>query len=651
MGAAALLLAAAPILAVVPKGAAAASAVAATAFQEDPAHDGHVDDPAFSLPLRTAWAHTYPGSVWYPLIVGGRVFVDVSHYDFREDSGASNPPHGTSVYAYDLATGALDWGPVDIGGDKMWGFLAYDNGRLLASNATGEIYALDPTTGQVQWTTHTFANPYFCWAPLTAANGGMYIACGGSGGAIYAFDDATGADRWMATTDGDISGPAVAGDDVLLDYACSDAYDFGADGTLRWHHSEGCYGGGEANGAIADSHMYIHDSTDRGEILDRTTGATIAPFTGSRIVTAPAINGSMMYDSLQDYSCQTNCASWVLRGEDSATGALRWTDTTNQWVMAPLSVNTDVISAAPDGTVAVFDGGTGARLWTGSTGDAIDGTEQGSWEDPRTMAEAGGYLAVPTQHTITVFASSPSGSPTPTATPAASPSPSSTLTPSPARDTTPPSVTVDWRSRIVRGSTATLRWSGRDGDSGIASFDVRYRVAAIGQRFAAYRYPTSEQHTTKQSLSLRINPGATICASVRGRDRAGNASSWTKPICSTSLVDDRTLAATSSWKRTRGSGFYDDTATTATGYGVALRTPHLTAARITVLALTCPTCGAIRIFLPGAGTVTLSLYARTTQKQLLTVPRRATKSGTVAITIASTGKRVTIDAIAATATL
>ncbi|MDQ1536191.1 MAG: hypothetical protein QOE58_584, partial [Actinomycetota bacterium] len=61
MGAAALLLAAAPILAVVPKGAAAASAVAATAFQEDPAHDGHVDDPAFSLPLRTAWAHTYPG--------------------------------------------------------------------------------------------------------------------------------------------------------------------------------------------------------------------------------------------------------------------------------------------------------------------------------------------------------------------------------------------------------------------------------------------------------------------------------------------------------------------------------------------------------------------------------------------------------------
>ena len=67
---------------------------ASVAYQHDPAHDGRSLDTSFVAPFTQAWSTKLGGTVGYPLIADGRVFVTVAH--------ASG--YGNDVVALSLAT-------------------------------------------------------------------------------------------------------------------------------------------------------------------------------------------------------------------------------------------------------------------------------------------------------------------------------------------------------------------------------------------------------------------------------------------------------------------------------------------------------------------------------------------------------------------
>src|SRR5262249_20279773 len=92
-----------------------------TAYQSDPAHDGHIADAGLSAPLSQAWSVTLPGAVSYPLIVNGMVFVTAADQ---------------KLYALNQATGSTVWSH-SVGGTYAWSGLAYDRGQVFVLNTGG----------------------------------------------------------------------------------------------------------------------------------------------------------------------------------------------------------------------------------------------------------------------------------------------------------------------------------------------------------------------------------------------------------------------------------------------------------------------------------------------------------------------------------
>src|SRR5258708_3230904 len=85
----------------------------AVAYQINKGHSGNITlSGGFSTPLTQMWSVNLGGTVSYPVIAQGMVFVTVG---------------GDQVFAIDLATGATVWEKVISG---YWSAAAYDNKTL-----------------------------------------------------------------------------------------------------------------------------------------------------------------------------------------------------------------------------------------------------------------------------------------------------------------------------------------------------------------------------------------------------------------------------------------------------------------------------------------------------------------------------------------
>lgn len=183
---------------------------------------------------------------------------------------------------------------------------------------------------------------------------------------------------------------------------------------------------------------------------------------------------------------------------------------------------------------------------------------------------------------------------------------------------------------------------------GADSYDVRYRVATATTAFGGYAYPTAWQVTASHSLSLALAPGRTYCGSARARDARANLSAWSAERCTTTPVDDRSLAATSRWSRVTASGYYRSTYTQSTTNRQYLKTT-VRAKRLSLVATTCARCGSVGIYVNGSLLATKSLYASSTHtRQVIALPTFSLRTATVVIKVTSpTGKVVQVDGLAA----
>ena len=196
------------------------------------------------------------------------------------------------------------------------------------------------------------------------------------------------------------------------------------------------------------------------------------------------------------------------------------------------------------------------------------------------------------------------------------------------------------------GSAIGAAWSASDATSGVHSTDVRYRKAAHGSAFGAFAYPSSWQRTTLRAAALAVSPGATLCWSVRGRDRVGNLSAWSAERCAARALDDRAVSASGSWRRETGAAYWNSTATSTSANGATLTLGGVTARRVGLVATRCPTCGTVAAYVGSTYVGTIDLRAASTVRgAVVWLARTGTLSGTLTLRVTSAGRLVEVDGV------
>jgi len=370
-------------------GAASASADGtdlAVAYQINVAHSGVQTDPNLNPPYSLRWQVSLPGPVYYPLIANGAVYVTA----FNGSTAA--------LYALDQQTGSVLWSkPIQSPSNAL---AAYDAGRIYVVHndlnfGSGHMDAFDASTGALLWTT-TLPGQYQFTSPPTASNGVVYTGGAGTGGTLYAVDEATG--DVLATQpveNGDNSSPALSDDRVFVQYACDQTYGF-AQQTLDplWHYSGPCEGGGGSTPVYADGDVFTEDYFGN-LILGAATGNPIrswAPAANSS-PPPPAVDSNALFFESQGGLVAQDLASGVQKWSFPADGKLE---------PQPIVVATPgaeyVLIDSSAGNLYAVDASTGHLVWSGSLGTTIPNF-------PR-LAAGQGLLVAPAGNVLTAYTGS-----------------------------------------------------------------------------------------------------------------------------------------------------------------------------------------------------------------------------------------------------
>jgi hypothetical protein len=214
------------------------------------------------------------------------------------------------------------------------------------------------------------------------------------------------------------------------------------------------------------------------------------------------------------------------------------------------------------------------------------------------------------------------------------------------RDTTKPSASVTAPlARFQRQHPITVAWAGKDAGSGVASFDVRVRRAALGSgHFGAYH--SVRQATHAHSVRVAGVPGATSCFSVRARDKAGNVSPYSAERCTATPLDDHQLRRSSHWVPIGQAGYYGGSVLRSDTPGSTLGTPAVSGEQLALLVTTRRDGGTIEVRWQGRS-ATIGLRSGTTQRRHLVKLPRFSGVGHLRVRVAGGGGVVEVDGLAA----
>lgn len=349
------------------------------AYQVDYAHSGRaVFADAVTFPTTVpAWSVTLNGSVSYPLVANGKVFVLTE---------------AKSLYALNEQSGSIVWGPVSLSSTVKLPGHAYDNGKLFVVSADGMLSSFDASTGQAGWSTQLTGQYAFDSAP-TARNGVVYVAGSGGAGTLYAVDEADGAVLWIApVANGQDSSPTISDDGVFVSYPCQ-VYKFDpVSGGPLWHYAESCGGGGGYTAAYANGRLYARDwTTPTAKIFDAASGSILGNFTSAQI---PAVSTSTSYyldaGTLRAFDISSSSEVWHFVGDGSL-------------VSAPILINSAVIVGSASGTVYALNAVTGSQIWSASAGAAIAQSTDMTSGQLTGFGAGDGYLVVPAGTVLTAW--------------------------------------------------------------------------------------------------------------------------------------------------------------------------------------------------------------------------------------------------------
>ena len=198
---------------------------------------------------------------------------------------------------------------------------------------------------------------------------------------------------------------------------------------------------------------------------------------------------------------------------------------------------------------------------------------------------------------------------------------------------------------FARSATVAASWTGADVVTRVRSYDVRRRAANYNGGFGAFT--AFRTNTTSRSGTYNARLGTTQCFSVRAEDLAGNVSAYSKERCTAVPVDDRGLTRDARWQAVSASSYYRGTAVTTQTKTATMSLGGVQTKRVNVLAVGCPACGVVQVWFAGAKIATIDLAAPSRAVRYYPVPAfTAVRTGKLQLFVSSSGKPVTIDAVA-----
>lgn len=365
-----------------------ASGSTSVAYQINATHVGHQASDQLSLPLCKRWSKVFTANerVSYPVVADGRVYFTVTL--------AGQQPPTTQLFALDAVTGNTVWGPTKFVAKFFWSALAYDAGHVYLVSGDGKLTSFDGATGAVQWQFQAVGQTVFTSAP-TVWGGKIYLSGYGSGGTVYAVNQANGSPAWSAPVEGgNQSSPAVDATGVYVSYHGPHAYAFDpSSGTELWHHTSLQSGGTGQDTALMGGRLYVRD-VGANMMLSAVDGSELGPFTSTTIpafvdsANAVFVSGGAMQSRQLPSMTQT----WSFAGDGKI-------------VTAPLVVGAHVVVGSSTGMIYAVDAATGAVASSDDVGAPIDNPELllGATQPLPGLAEADGLLFVAARSRLVVY--------------------------------------------------------------------------------------------------------------------------------------------------------------------------------------------------------------------------------------------------------
>lgn len=262
--------------------------------------------------------------------------------------------HGTyrqsgAVYAYDTSNGEERWNRSDLA--AVEGTPAVSDGRVFVTatldddettspdSGRGGLFALDASTGETVWSNNETLRWTDGGSP-TVVDGTLYAASGAPDNTVYAFDAATGAERWRYQTAAsderatENQGFAVINGTVVVTYGENVTAIDAATGERRWSVSLSSADGGLSSPAVAGGAVYVTAEPDRvyrlstdGEVewtvrVDNSLNRSVPDR-----ISAPAVDdGAVFVATDDDYSATSADGQDVgtVHRLDAASGAEEW---------------------------------------------------------------------------------------------------------------------------------------------------------------------------------------------------------------------------------------------------------------------------------------------------------------------------------------
>ena len=265
------------------------------------------------------------------------------------NSGAVYAASGLGVYAYDAATGTPNWTRPLTSSDPL--SVPAKSGGLVyvASYADATVWALRASTGTVAWTT-TIAGPRASCDPAMSspaiADGTLYVAlCPAAAtptDSVFALDATTGAVQWASGSHMHATSPAVTDGRLFVGSAAGqtlEALDV-TNGSTLWEAPIGA--AVRSSAAIAAGVVYV--GADDGDIRafdaagvsNCTAGPVVcspvwSATTGGPIRSSPAVSGETIYVGSDDNELRAFALPTIGFDRSSLQGASLTNPTVADW--------------------------------------------------------------------------------------------------------------------------------------------------------------------------------------------------------------------------------------------------------------------------------------------------------------------------------
>ena len=296
-----------------------------------------------------------------PIVAGGRVYtIDTL----------------SAVRAFDARTGAQIWAsqtPNERGNEASLygGGIAYDNGRIFATNGLGYVSALAEQNGGIIWQVRP-GGP-LRGAP-TVASGAVYVIS--QDNQIYSLKEDTGATNWSEAASLEIAGlfgaasPAVGQGTVVAGFSSGELNGY------RYENGRQVWQDQLQRTSIRTSVSSLTD-IDADPVIDN--GQVFAIGAGGRMVALDLVSGQRMWElNISGTSTPWVAGDWVFVVTDDdklmciyrQNGHIRWINQLPRWEKAksqkgdiqysgPVLAGNHLILTGSNGTVVEFDPATG----------------------------------------------------------------------------------------------------------------------------------------------------------------------------------------------------------------------------------------------------------------------------------------------------